>query len=207
VEYEVRPTRVGPRSRRPVVAGTVGLLAFVVAAIVIATAWPAPSTGRADLVAGQPPTPGPSGSAPLGLDAPTSGPISEDLELGSIGDVDRRLVRCNGMDNPACLLLARVAVTVVMGNLDRAAGAVIRVDVSRSLLCNSDADCPRDVLSRTNPFGSAIVEVAGTSTAAWINVTRVLAPGGPTHAWIIRWARVARISLGSIGPRARLIGR
>ena len=173
-----------------------GLVAFIAAGVLIATASPAPPAGRPDRIAVQSATPAPSIAA-----APTPGPISEDLDLSSVGDVDGRLVRCHGMDNPACLLLARVAVTAVTSNLDPGGEAVRRVDVSRSLLCNSDADCPRDVLSRTNPFGSAIVELAGHPTAAWVNVTRVLAPGGAMHAWIIRWARVAQNSLGSIGPR------
>ena len=207
MEYEVRPTRVGPRSRLPVVVGTLGVVAFLVGGVLIATASPVPSATRADRVAGQSVTPGPTGPAAPGFVGPKSGPISEDLELSSVGDVDRRLVRCHGMDNPACIFLARVAVTLVTSSLDPGAGAVTRVDVSRSLLCNSDTDCPRDVLSRTNPFGSAVVELAGHPTAAWVNVTRVLAPGGAMHAWIIRWARVAQISLSSIGPRTRLIGR
>ena len=131
----------GVEDRLTVVVGTLGLVAFLVGGVLIATASPVPSATRADRVAGQSVTPGPTGPAAPGFVGPKSGPISEDLELSSVGDVDSRLVRCHGMDNPACIFLARVAVTVVTGSLDSGAGAVTRVDVSRSLLCNSDTDC------------------------------------------------------------------
>ena len=202
MEYEVRPTRVGTRSRRPAVAGAIGLVAFLVAAVVIATTSSAPSSGHADRVAIASPAPTASPTV-----APIQAATTDDIDLASIRDLDDSLVRCHGMDRPGCQLLARVAATFVTGTLDGSSAVVKRVDVSASLLCNSEEDCPRAVLGRTNPLGSAIVELYGHPAAVWVNVTRILAPGGAMHAWIIRWADAPKASLGLAAPRSRLISR
>ena len=189
--FEVRPTRVGNRSSLPPIAGIGGLVVFVMIAVVLATASPSSPADRGSPL----PTPAvavvPSRSPSAAAPAPDL-----DIDLGTLPSVDNQVVRCHSIDFPACHLLAGVAVAAVQGATGTDAPIVEQVDVSTSLLCNSDADCPRDLLARMNPFGSAIVEVAGHPMAAWVNITRVLGPSTTVHAWIIRWAVFERASTG-----------
>jgi hypothetical protein len=209
VAFEVRPTRVGNRSSMPPIAAIGGLVVFVVIAVVLATTSP---TSPADRVS---PLPPPAAAVVPSPPTATAAPAPDlDIDLGTLPSVDTRVVRCHSIDFPACHLLAGVAVAAVEGATGADAPIVEQVDVSTSLLCNSDADCPRDLLARMNPFGSAIVEVAGRPTAAWVNVTRVLGPSTTVHAWIIRWAVFERAStgdaaggIGLMGPRSRPFGR
>jgi len=100
-------------------------------------------------------------------------------------------LECRGsIRRDQCLLIARSALAIIPGGL----GAVTRVSVWHSILCDTVRDCPPSAFAGGNvPLGSVVVAFADASPSAWVNVAgRAIDARQPASrvsatAWIVRW--------------------
>ncbi len=179
--FEVAPERVGRRRAiAPAICAIVGMVAIVVAGLVLANGQtPAPS------MADGPAVQTPAGS--IAVAAPSASPGHAEVRAPGT-------IVCNDVDTASCL---RIVNATVLRLVDAIPGPATEIGVWKSLMCRDTSDCPAYRLVGSRALGSAVVTFGSGHPTAWVNVvepgpdpTRDLTLDPPSPgpvAWIIHW--------------------
>jgi hypothetical protein len=97
-------------------------------------------------------------------------------------------ITCDNVAPQRCRALGEAAIAAID---DPTLSAPTTIDVSASLLCGDNLDCPIDRLAGHHPAGSAIISYAGDATV-WVNIVEPDIPPAANQrhhaldAWVIR---------------------
>ena len=184
MDYEVEPTRVDRRSKRPALAAGVAIASVVLVAIGLADRTPSRAAENAVSPAATESDVARDPSATETVRSPDITRSSLRLPLFASQDVT-----CHGVGRAGCLQMARAAVA----DLDPPRPLIGAIDVWPSLICGDTIDCPLSVLRRIDPLGSAVLHLRGSQSEVWVNVGQDTVTGSSPsaaaaiEAWIIRW--------------------
>jgi len=184
MDYEVEPTRVDRRSKRPALAAGVAIASVVLVAIGLADRTPSLAAENAVSPAATESDVARDPSATETVRSPDITRSSLRLPLFASQDVT-----CHGVGRAGCLQMARAAVAA----LDPPRPLIGAIEVWPSLICGDTIDCPLSVLRRIDPLGSAVLHLRGSQSEVWVNVGQDTVTGSSPsaaaaiEAWIIRW--------------------
>jgi len=184
MDYEVEPTRVDRRSKRPALAAGVAIASVVLVAIGLADRTPSRAAENAVSPAATESDVARDPSATETVRSPDITRSSLRLPLFASQDVT-----CHGVGRAGCLQMARAAVAA----LDPPRPLIGAIEVWPSLICGDTIDCPLSVLRRIDPLGSAVLHLRGSQSEVWVNVGQDTVTGpspsaaAAIEAWIIRW--------------------
>jgi len=184
MDYEVEPTRVDRRSKRPALGAGVAIASVVVVAIGRGDRTP---SRRAESAGSLAATDSDCARDPSATETVRSPDITRSsLRLPLFASQD---VTCHGVGRAGCLQMARAAVAA----LDPPRPLIGAIEVWPSLICGDTIDCPLSVLRRIDPLGSAVLHLRGSQSEVWVNVGQDTVTGSSPsaaaaiEAWIIRW--------------------
>jgi len=185
MDYEVEPTRVDRRSKRPALAAGVAIALVLLVAIGLADRTPSRAAENAASAATTAESEGARGpDATETVRSPDITRSSQRLPLFGAQDVT-----CHGVGRAGCLQMARAAVAA----LDPPRPLIGAIEVWPSLICGDTIDCPLSVLMRIDPLGSAVLHLRGSKSEVWVNVGQDTVTGSSPsaasaiEAWIVRW--------------------